>query len=223
MSQITELERRLTMAMDKIAQSVESLGAAGTAEDAEEVAKLRQALEDEKLANAQLEERVRAIHAKQDGQVKELQAEIEAAKSYIAQLDLDLQRLRTANDELRESNQTLRTANEAGVAEPHLINKAMLGELEALRATRAADMAEADAIIGALEPLLSATALAEAREAAAETATEASPEASPAEAASQDDAQGDAQGDIDLAEAEATGAEISQADKDAATEEQSNA
>jgi len=52
----------------------------------------------------------------------------------------------------------LRTANEAGVGEPHLINKAMMAELEALRASRATDVAEADAILGALTPLVAKAA-----------------------------------------------------------------
>ena len=78
----------------------------------------------------------------------------EAVQTRVAAMDLELQRLRKANDQLRQSNAALRTANEEGVGEPHLINKAMLAELEGLRAARAADVAEASSIIGALAPLL---------------------------------------------------------------------
>ena len=45
-------------------------------------------------------------------------------------------------------------ANEEGVGEPDLINKSMLAEIESLRAARAADLAEANIILGALTPLL---------------------------------------------------------------------
>ena len=48
----------------------------------------------------------------------------------------------------------LRQANEEGVGEPHLSNTAMLAELEGLRAARASDIAEADAILSALTPLV---------------------------------------------------------------------
>jgi hypothetical protein len=40
------------------------------------------------------------------------------------------------------------------VSEPHLVNKAMLAELEALRATRSADAAEMDAILEELTPII---------------------------------------------------------------------
>ncbi|MEO0865632.1 MAG: hypothetical protein AAFY39_13820, partial [Pseudomonadota bacterium] len=85
-------------------------------------------------------------------------ASVMAAEERTAALDLELQRLRQANEQLRQSNDALRQANQDGVAEPHLINKAMLAELEALRAARAADIAEATSILGALEPLLDAPA-----------------------------------------------------------------
>jgi hypothetical protein len=69
-------------------------------------------------------------------------------------LDGDLQRLRKANDELRAANAALREANEVGVGDPHLINKAMLAELEGLRATQAAQASEANAVLAKLTPLL---------------------------------------------------------------------
>ncbi|MCH9832656.1 MAG: hypothetical protein K0U49_04725, partial [Alphaproteobacteria bacterium] len=56
--------------------------------------------------------------------------------------------------QLRQSNSDLRKANEEGVGEPDLINKSMLAEIESLRAARAADVAEANIILGALTPLL---------------------------------------------------------------------
>lgn len=151
MSDIDELQRRLTAAMDRIASGVGQLGGAGASADVEA---LQNALEDEKLANAQLNERLRKLSAQKDAAVSEAETATETANARLAALDLELQRLRTANDQLRQSNAALRTANEEGVGEPHLINKAMLAELEALRAARAADVAEANSIIGALTPLL---------------------------------------------------------------------
>lgn len=153
MSEIAELERRITAAMDRIAQGLDGLGGASDGQ-ADEVAALRQALEDEKLVTAQLEERIKVLHQREEQASAALRAEVQAAKNGMATLDHELQRLRRANDQLRASVTALREANAAGVAEPHLINKAMLTELESLRAARGADMAEADAILTTIAPLL---------------------------------------------------------------------
>lgn len=146
MSNIDEIGGRLASAMDRIAAGVAAIGS--NAQGAGDTTALQAALDEEKLANAQLTERVRKL-----SEATPAKADDDTAKR-IEALDLELQRLRKANDQLRESNAALREANEAGVGEPHLINKAMLAELEALRAARAADVAEADTILSALDGLL---------------------------------------------------------------------
>ncbi len=154
---IVELERRITAALDRIGRGLSDLGDLGAqvAVDESEVEELRAALEDEKLVTAQLEERIRTLHARQDAKLAEVTARAEEQAGALATLDTELQRLRAANDQLRASNVALREANEQGVGEAHLINKAMLAELEGLRAARAADAAETGAILSAMEPLLS--------------------------------------------------------------------
>lgn len=157
MSDIEDLQRRIISAMERISASAEKMGSGASAE----------ALEEEKLANAQLRERLKALSDKhademaglraeleEIGDVARMRSEVEAHKAQVEQLDGDIQRLRRANEQLRASNAALREANEAGVGEPHLINKAMLAELEGLRASRAADAAEAAAILAQLEPML---------------------------------------------------------------------
>lgn len=72
----------------------------------------------------------------------------------MAQLDVELQRARRANAGLVEACEALRDANAEGVGDADLINKAMLAELEGLRAARAVDVAEASAILAALGPLV---------------------------------------------------------------------
>ena len=150
MSEIDSLQQRLTAAMDRIASGLGTLSSAA----GDDSAALQAALDDERVANAQLTERVRKLSERQDGVAAEAGAAAAAAQARVAELDLELQRLRQANDQLRESNVALRRANEDGVGEPHLINKAMMAELEGLRAARAADVAEASSSIGALAPLL---------------------------------------------------------------------
>ena len=150
MSDIEGLQQRLTAAMDRIATGLSGLDTAG----GNDTAALEAALEDERLANAQLTERVRKLSDAQNAAAADAEAAANAARARVEELDLELQRLRKANDQLRESNAALRTANEEGVGEPHLINTSMMAELEGLRAARAADVAEASSIIGALAPLL---------------------------------------------------------------------
>ncbi|MGB5560245.1 MAG: hypothetical protein WBN04_19805 [Paracoccaceae bacterium] len=152
MSDITELERRITSALDRIGTGLVRIGGSGGAST--EAAQLREALETERSANAQLEERVKAIRDRQEQTVGALEAEVARLREAAARHDGEVQRLKRINDQLRQNNQALRAANEDGVGDPHLINKAMMAELEALRATRDADRSELDAVLGELKPLL---------------------------------------------------------------------
>ncbi len=169
MTQIDELQYRITVALDRVAQGVARLEerAATAAEqppaepgiDPEEVARLNDALEEEKLANAQLEERVRKLHETHRQEIEALKAAAQPAPTVdVAALDLDLQRLRQSNEMLRATNEELRRALAENVGEPHLINKAMLAELEGLRAARSVEAAETRAIIASLTQLLEAAA-----------------------------------------------------------------
>jgi len=161
MSDIEELQRRITAALDQVAYGVEKLSSAGpTGPDAETLS----ALEDERTANAQLQERVRSLRKKAESETTALSAQLEEGSARAAQLDIELQRLRRAIDQLTEACHALREANSEGVGEPHLINKAMLAELEGLRAARAADVAEASAILANLQPLVDAAGAAPQQE-----------------------------------------------------------
>lgn len=162
MTEISDLESRLSAALDRIRSGVERLGiSAGEADaiapdaaDGPTLAQVQARLAEERDANAQLEERVKALKARQDGRLAELEAQADGARIKMAKVDKDLQRLRQVNAELRDINAKLRAAVAAGVTEPHLINLAMQAELEALRAVRAADAAEVDAVLDALRPIL---------------------------------------------------------------------
>ncbi len=159
MSEIDELQQRIAAALDRIGQGLEQSG--DSAVDSEELDGLRQALDDEKLANEQLQERLKANRGKIEG----LQAELDKARTESAEamskLDRSVQSLRKANAQLRENNNALREANEAGVGEPHLINKSMMAELEGLRAARAVDQAEQDAIMNELSAAIDGAANAQ--------------------------------------------------------------
>ncbi|WP_305970325.1 MULTISPECIES: hypothetical protein [unclassified Mameliella] len=139
-----------------------------TPTDALEVTELEEALEDEKMANAQLEERLRVLRARlADLEAQSAEApEPETAPSPEALIALDeqLQDLRAANEELIAANTALREANAQGVGDPELINRGLQAELDAMRTMRATDAAETGAVIEALGPLLAEAADGEARE-----------------------------------------------------------
>ncbi|EIE50535.1 hypothetical protein AL035_15840 [Salipiger aestuarii] len=128
---------------------------------AAEVARLSELLEEEKLANAQLEERNRTLNARLSeapaAPVPDaaLQEQLAAQRESMADLDAELSRLRLSNDMLRKTCEQLRAALQAGLGEPHLINQAMLAELESLRADRSVERAEVRAVLDAIEPVLS--------------------------------------------------------------------
>ena len=170
MSQIDELQSRMTRALDRISKGVETLSAMEPPApepvddgSAEEIARLSAALEDEQMANAQLEARVKSLHDQIEAQPETpeapepdaaLQEQIAAQREGMQALDGELQRLRQANDALLKSCTEMREALAENLGEPHLINQAMLAELEALRAARAVEVAEARVVLGALEPVL---------------------------------------------------------------------
>lgn len=168
MSDLTELQTRLGLALERIKAGAEGLEAPvppapEVPDQSEEVAKLTAQLEEERTANAQLEERVRAIKSTQDDTLATLQSEVERLRGMLETEESRTQKLARVNSDLRANNTALREAIQAGVAEPHLVNKSMMAELEALRAVQAADRGELDAVLAELGPLIAA---AEARAAA---------------------------------------------------------
>lgn len=162
MADIEELQGRITAALERISKGLDQLHPAPETDiDPAEVAELRAklaaaetAVADEKLAGQQREERIKALHSKLEDAEATMKARLDAQSEATAQVDLELQRLRRANEQLRENNRALRDANGAGLTDPHLINTSMIAELEALNADRAAETAEAAAIEAALKQLL---------------------------------------------------------------------
>lgn len=186
MSDITELERRITAALDRIGAGLDGLGSAPAGPDPEMQAALdraerrmtdmeeiikdgKQALADERTVTAQLEERLKAVKEKADRHASAMDIQMFEQQQATAKLDSELQRLRRASEDLRASNLSLRASLEQGLSEPHLINKAMLAELETLRATRAVEAAQADAVLAVLDPLVKRAAQQAVATAEAET------------------------------------------------------
>ncbi|MFN6951655.1 MAG: hypothetical protein ACK4NE_03560 [Albidovulum sp.] len=159
MSDIAELERRISAALARIEAAVEGLDAkpaepAPAPHDGAEIARLTEALEAERAVNAQLTERVRAIKEKQETMIGALERKVERLTAQIDAADAEIRRLKRLGDDLTETNRALTAAVASGVADPSLVNRALMSELESLRGQRAAEIAEMDAILAELKPLI---------------------------------------------------------------------
>ncbi len=160
MSDINALESRIVAAFVRLQSGIEALSGGAqdqTSDDGDDgdgPAALRARLEEERTVNAQLEERVRALKDRQDQKLTTLEERVTAQKAQIADLDAELQKVQAANAELRDVAAEMRTALIDETADPGLVNRAMLAELEALRAAQSADRAEVDAILGELSATL---------------------------------------------------------------------
>ncbi|WP_145953373.1 hypothetical protein [Oceaniglobus indicus] len=154
MNDLTELERRVSAALDRIATHVDQLERAQPAPEPEPesdlppAAELMADLEAERAVTAQLEERVRAIRDKQDNQVGILQSDLSLARDRIAQLE-------TENAALRDdATAAVAKKDDSGGDDTEKLRE----ELETLRAERKAERAELNALLSALKPIVEETA-----------------------------------------------------------------
>lgn len=171
MSEISDFEARITAALERIGRAVAvaeeraeaateaasdaPAGGIASAEAEAEIARLHDALEEEKSANSQLEERVKAIHDRQESHVAALEDEVETLRRQLMDHDREMQKLRHVNTQLRDNNAALRAANAEGVGDAGLIDAGLHAEVEALRVARASDVTELDAILTELRAVVS--------------------------------------------------------------------
>jgi chromosome segregation ATPase len=171
-SNIAELERRITAALGRIGAGLDKWNAAPVASAPDpnavagddtsarvaeleaELAKLKTALAAEKSTVAQLNERLKSVKDREQLSQGQLETKVEKMTQQLDVQGLELQRMRKSTVQLREHLRVLHEAAADNMAEPHLINKAMLAELENLRATRHSETAEMDEILAELKPLI---------------------------------------------------------------------
>jgi len=149
MSEIAELERRITAALERIERGIEReaprvpSSASGGPPAPEAAMAALVAERDVALADAQA--------------ARDQSARLQAAVSLLTrQLDghgLDMQRMRKTVIQLRETLRGLREAQAAALPDAGLVHTALIAELEALRTERHADLIEMEAIIAELKPL----------------------------------------------------------------------
>ena len=159
MSDIEYLQGRILAALERASRGVDKLALAK-----DDVPDLGQELEAERQANAQLTERVKNLNDRLESEKSDLQtrlsdaeaklAKVSVAEIQMAKLDMELQQVRRANTQLVEACAALRDANAEGVGDATLINQSVVAELDALHAARSADVAEANAILSVLTPLV---------------------------------------------------------------------
>lgn len=164
MTDISELERRILYALERIGTGIDIIGvrtpavAAGAAPaeqgSDEALATLRSDLDAERSANAQLTERVRAIKDKQETMVAVLEKKVARLTQQLDTTSAEVQRQRRLNADLLSANQTLSDAARGGVTNPDLLNQSLLTELAALRIARTGEMAEMEDILAELKPLI---------------------------------------------------------------------
>jgi chromosome segregation ATPase len=145
---IDALERRIAAAFDRIGKGLERI--APPAEDEG----LRAELAVEREANAQLTERLRAVKEREGQARAALEARVAELTRQLDAQGLELHRLKKTVVQLRETLRAQADAMQEGTTEAHLINRAMLSELEALRALRQTEATEIEAILSELAPLI---------------------------------------------------------------------
>jgi len=151
MGQIDELEQRISSALDRIGQGLEGVA---QSDETPASAEVMAELDAERDANAQLEERLKALRERTSANTVQLEQKVERLQAQLAASEAQTAKLRGLNDRLQHAVEQLRRQNESMVGDPHLVNKAMMAELEALRSARAGDVAEMDAILSEMKPLV---------------------------------------------------------------------
>lgn len=159
MQEISALEKRIAAALDRIgrrldqpAVSPRAPAAPSAPVETAEVAALQSQLDEERALTLRLQKQLRV--SKEREAKGDTEAKLDKLTRELDVQGLELQRMRRINAALLQQVEALREAQLNGVTEPQLINKAMMIELDALRALRLTEMAEMDEILAALEPHL---------------------------------------------------------------------
>lgn len=138
MSSLEQYESRISAALERIRKGLDASPTDGTSRPDMEALKAEKAEADERI--------------------KELEANLAKAEqsggAHLEALDGALQQLQAVNAALRESNAALRAALEDGADAGPAADASIRAELDALRASRDAEVLEIKAISAELKPLI---------------------------------------------------------------------
>ncbi|WP_111557697.1 hypothetical protein [Paracoccus sediminilitoris] len=155
MSDISASERRLSAALDRLDQLLDTqpaaVPAAAPGEDPAQIAALTRQLEQLQAENDQLRQAASveapAVPQDQDQDQDDLRRQLDEATQLNAEMAV-------ANDQLAEANRNLIEAQETGGIGADEIRDALEAEVKALRAARQAEIAQMGEIMAELERLL---------------------------------------------------------------------
>ena len=155
MSDISASERRLSAALDRLDQLLDTqpaaVPAAAPGEDPAQIAALTRQLEQLQAENDQLRQAASVeapvVQQDQDQDQDDLRRQLDEATQRNAEMAV-------ANDQLAEANRNLIEAQETGGIGADEIRDALEAEVKALRAARQAEIAQMGEIMAELERLL---------------------------------------------------------------------
>lgn len=156
LKQLQALEARVNAGLDRLAAAWDARPAPEPVEDPR-MAELEAAIDAARTALEERDVRIAALATRAEEAESaraNIKAQLDKQRAVAQRLDADHARLTRLNDALMEVSASLRTAALEAVSEPHLINKAMMTEMEALRMRSQVDRDEGAAILAALEPLM---------------------------------------------------------------------
>lgn len=146
MTDVQQLGNRIARALDRISHGIEAQDRAALAEQS-----LFDALQDERARTSALRAELAAADP------APLQARIAAQQAQLQALDAQLHQLRAAHEDLRALTAQLRQSLSDSLAPEQLaalMTESLHGEIAALHRLRAADVAEVNAILAELTPLI---------------------------------------------------------------------
>ena len=154
MSDISELESRITAALDRIAWSVENgldqPAAAPTTSAPLGDSDLAEELEIERATNQKLS----AASAENMAQIERLEVRVTRLANKLEQTETENKRLENVIETLSQNNDALREANAAHQGDASTAEASANTQLEHLRALRDADRGELDDIMAELAPIV---------------------------------------------------------------------
>ena len=153
MSDISELESRITAALDRIAWSVENgLDQPAAAPAAAPVGNsdLAEELEIERATNQKLS----AASAENMAQIERLEVRVTRLADKLEQTETENKRLESVVETLSQNNNALREANAAYQGDASTAEASANTQLEHLRALRETDRGELDDIMAELAPIV---------------------------------------------------------------------
>lgn len=150
MSDIAQLEGRITAALDRIAWSIENTPATQAPAPQSDTSDLAEELEVERATNARL------VASKAEGaaRIERLDIRVERLTDRLEAAEKENTRLRNVISALGENNKALREANSVHQDAALTADAGVAAQLADLQAARANDIAQLDEIMAELAPIV---------------------------------------------------------------------